>query len=156
MADIETRVRARLVSDAKRSGFWARSENDRFTSGYPDMRISRADTGQLDIELKILGCSEASFTSEREMESGISALQAIELRDMNKAGAKAVGMVLIPERNEFLFTNTRRFSPGASFARYGGLTYRPLPKNGVSVDFVLLVRMATIYLNSEFGTEYAL
>lgn len=107
----ETELRQKLIKHAKDSGYWAKSVNDRFMSGYPDMRLKVPNYPHIDIELKILDSTISALRRRVEVNSGIEALQAIELREMNLHGIPAVGMVYISAIDKFVFTNKRRFVP---------------------------------------------
>lgn len=141
MSDAETRLRSKMCANAEKQGFFAANINDRFISGYPDMRFARKDLGQLDVELKILGCAQSSVDSGREVESGITAIQQITLREMNGHGAPAVGLILLPELDKFVFCNFRRIRPKEA------IEWGILPHGGQGrVDFERLFKMSFSYL----------
>lgn len=141
MSDAETRLRSNMCKNAEKQGFFAANINDRFISGYPDMRFARKDLGQLDVELKILGCADSSIANGREVDSGITPLQQITIREMNNHGAAAVGLILLPDQSKFVFCNFRRICPRAALA------WGSLPHGGTGrVDFERLFRMSFSYL----------
>lgn len=142
----ETRLRLKLCEAAVKQGFWASNTNDKFVGGKPDFRISRKDTGQMDIELKILGVQPSTIKSNRVVNSGITPLQKIELREMNAAGAPAVGLIYIPEYEKMVFTNFETFSPGEA------LSHRWVEYVGgeKQVDFVSLLLNAWDYLKEHY------
>lgn len=108
---LETKLRAKMVKDATKQGYFIRSVNDRFNSAYPDMRMSHIDYFPIDLELKILRVSESTLRHGHEVNSGIEKLQEIELRKMNEAGMRAVGLIYVELWKGFVFCNSMRFTP---------------------------------------------
>lgn len=108
---LEVNLRSKLIKKAKEQGFFARNINDRFNSAYPDFRLSKRDHHQMDVELKILRVSDSTLRHGSAVNSGLTRLQAIELRDMNAAGMLAVGLIYVEEWKSFVFCNTQRFTP---------------------------------------------
>lgn len=92
----ETKLRAEIIKDLKGQGFYALSVNDRFASGRPDFRVGRGDLGQLDVELKVIDASNGVT------QSGLTTLQKIEIREMNKYGMPAVALTYAESRHEFI------------------------------------------------------
>jgi hypothetical protein len=111
---LEVNLRSKLIKKAKEKGFFARNINDRFNSSYPDFRLSHQDYHQMDVELKILRVSDSTLRHGSAVNSGLTRLQAIELRDMNAAGMLAVGLIYVEEWKSFVFCNTQRFVPNES------------------------------------------
>lgn len=144
MSQEETELRARMVADAKKLGYWSRSVNDRFVSGYPDMRFSKKPLGQLDVELKILDCAQSTVQKGAEVKSGLTKLQQIELRDMNEAGAPAVGLVLIKPLGLFTLWNHKRIDIDKALDFH--IPYTPYPKKDPCVNFDDLFNLAFKYL----------
>lgn len=145
--DAEVRLRSRILGDAKEAGLWGSNVNDRFVSAKPDMRLAYREWGQLDVELKILGVHQTTIDSGREVLSGVTKLQEIELRDMNAHGAHAVGLILIPEYDLFVFCNFKTITPKHSLIG-PWVEYTPAKKDGHSLNFYQLFRQAEKYLRS--------
>lgn len=108
---LEVNLRSKLIKRAKKDGFFARNVNDRFNSAYPDFRLSSSKYYPIDVELKILRVSESTLRHGSVVNSGLTRLQTIELREMNAAGMMAVGLIYVEEWKSFVFCNTQRFSP---------------------------------------------
>lgn len=147
MTQEEVELRARLVVDALKQGCWATATNDRFVSGKPDMRIAHRDLFQLDIELKIIDPAASTLERGATVATGITKLQAIELRNMNAAGVMAVGMVLLKPLNEFIFCNFEKVNLMQAI-KFGSITYRRLPKKEPCIAFADMMLMARQYLRS--------
>jgi len=132
---------------------WGSNVNDRFVSAKPDMRLAhhwslRPDFCQLDVELKILGVAQSSIDSDREILSGVTKLQEIEMREMNKHGARAVGLILVPEYDLFVFCNFMRIKVGSALHRGPRVLYNPRPSEGMALDFWQLFEKSEVYLRS--------
>jgi hypothetical protein len=108
---LEINLRSKLIKKAKEKGFFARNINDRFNSAYPDLRLSNRSYHQMDVELKVLRVSDSTLRHGSIVNSGLTRLQTIELRDMNAAGMLAVGLIYVEGWKSFVFCNTQRFSP---------------------------------------------
>lgn len=137
----ELRLRTAILDAAAEQGFWTSNTNDRFVSGKPDMRMARIDVGQMDFELKILGCSHSTIESGRSVLSGVTKLQEIELRDMNLAGARAVGLILLPDVGRFVFCNYKNIVPKEALQ-----ISVPWDSKAKYVDVRQIFLMATTYL----------
>lgn len=108
----ETKLRALLMRSATANGVWARSVNDQFNSGYPDLRMKHPDYPHIDVELKVCRVSYSTASSiDAHINTGIRPLQAIELRDMNKAGIPAVGMIYVEVLDTFYPSIKGDFAP---------------------------------------------
>jgi len=142
----ETDLRQKMVKEAKKQGYWIRSVNDRFNSGYPDLRI-KTQSPQMDMELKVCRIAASSIRHGNITQSGISKLQAIELRDMNKAGIPAVGVLYFPREDWFTFTNYYEFDAWQALADHS------IEGNKGRPDFEVLTRHAMHYL-MEQGYSY--
>jgi hypothetical protein len=147
MPTAELRLRTRLCDDAEKQGFWSSSVNDRFVAGKPDMRLARKDVGQMDFELKILGCSTSTIQSGRSVLSGVTKLQEIEMREMNKHGAPAVGLILLPETDMFVFCNYKFITPAEAIG-WGWVNFKRSPATQPCLQFDQLFKIAHEYLRS--------
>lgn len=147
MASVEVALRTRMCGDAVKQGGWSASTNDRFVGGKPDMRVSFLDRGQLDIELKVLSIEPSTWERGDTVLSGITKLQANELRDMNAAGAPAVGMLLYRPASIFVFCNYMKVDL-RKVKRGPVVHYTHRPLSAECVDFVVLMLTAQAYLRS--------
>lgn len=147
MTQEEVELRSRMVSDALKQGCWATATNDRFVSGKPDMRMSHKHLFPLDIELKILDVAPSTIYRGETVKTGITKLQAIELRYMNAAGAMAVGMLLLKSTNQFIFCNFEKVNLQQAI-RFGTLPYNRLPKKEPCTTFLDVFLLARKYVRS--------
>jgi hypothetical protein len=106
---IETEYRQKMIKDANGQGHWARSINDTFNSAYPDIRLKVDGFPQIDMELKILRSEMSTILGGRMVKSGLRKLQQIEIRDMNKAGIPAIGLILVEKAKVFTFSTNMSF-----------------------------------------------
>jgi hypothetical protein len=152
MGSAELRLRSRILNDAKASGLWGSNVNDRFVSAKPDIRLScrwcTINFWQLDVELKILGVAQSTIDSDREVLSGVTKLQEIEIRDMNRGGARAVGLILIPEYDLFVFCNFKKIRVGTAINRGPRVLFNPRKAEGPALDFWQLFAASEEYLRS--------
>lgn len=128
-------------------GFWADKTSERFKAGKPDLRISRADVGQLDVELKY--CDADILHDKGEIDLGFTKLQWLKLREMNQHGIPAIGLVYMARQNFFLITNDRVLCYGWTNPPY---TVMKLPAPQI-IDGAELVTNARKYLY-DFGYRY--
>jgi hypothetical protein len=143
--DAEIRLRSRLLDDAEKAGLWGSNVNDRFVSAKPDIRLAYKEWGQRDIELKILGVADSTIRSGREVLSGVTKLQEIEMREMNKHGAPAVGLILIPEYSVFVFCNFKHIIPRDAMAG-PNIGFNSRKADGPAIDFFQLFQQSELYL----------
>jgi hypothetical protein len=98
---LETELRGKIIKQWNKDGFYAISVNDRFASARPDMRLGIGGIGQLDIELKYLEGGKGV------LQSGLTALQKIEIRDMNRASMPAIALTYHDLRRVFIIHHER-------------------------------------------------
>ncbi len=135
------------ASGLRGQGFWAEKTTDRFKAGRPDLRISRNDVGQLDVELKY--CELDILHGDDEIDLGFTTLQWLKLKEMNEHGMPAVGLVYFARTNFFLLTIDRVLRRPLPVTPYTCLKL-PSPK---IIDGAELVRTAKEYLNG-LGYRY--
>jgi hypothetical protein len=82
-------LRDKMLPDLRKQGFKAENISDAFVSGRPDFRIGRKDLGQLDVEFKIIDAVNGT------VQSGLTKLQKIEIREMNKHGMPAICLTML-------------------------------------------------------------
>lgn len=85
-------------------GFHAEKRTERFKSGKPDLRIGRRDLGQLDVELKYLDWPKESIEQAREIDTGMTKLQWLNMRRYNEHGIPCICLVFIEAHAEFVMT----------------------------------------------------
>src|SRR4051812_43351493 len=84
-------------------GFYAEKQSERFKAGRPDVRVGRSDQGQLDFELKYL-----TADLQAGVETGLTKLQWLHLRDMNSHGIPAVALIYAEQRPNIFFVTLER------------------------------------------------
>jgi hypothetical protein len=147
VGNAEIRLRSRILDDAKQDGLFGSNVNDRFVSAKPDMRLGYRAWGQRDVELKILGVAQSTIDSNREVLSGVTKLQEIEMRDMNKVGMYAAGLILLPEYDLFVFCNFKHIRVGDAM-KGPQVRYNPRKSDGPALDFFQLFQQSELYLRS--------
>lgn len=135
-----------ILDVAKNQGFWVSNTNDAFISGKPDMRLSRSDLGQIDIELKMLDISLSTYEACRKVKSGLTKLQFNEIRDMNAGGARAVAMTFYRKTDQFIFFHEEEFVPKMGLIHEH--KWPPAPRFYPDFDVAALVRTALQYHRS--------
>lgn len=120
-------------------GFWISRTVDRIKAGRPDLRIARLDLGHLDIELKY--CHNWGDM----VETGLTGLQWLKIRQMNEAGVAAICLVYVPAAicpmPYFVVTTLLRERLLASPYRV-----MELPRPSI-IDGAELFRVARLYLS---------
>jgi hypothetical protein len=104
----ELKLQSDLMGGLRGDGFYCEKQSERFKAGRPDLRIARADQGQLDAELKYVYGS----LSDPEIEFGFTKLQWLKMREMNEHGIPAVGLVYLASHNFFILTLDMVLRPG--------------------------------------------
>lgn len=144
---LETELRQRMVKEAGKQGCWAASVNDKYISGYPDFRVKSPLYPHLDCELKICRAAVSTLSTDKEIQSGIEKLQFISLRDMNRAGIPAVGLIYIEKFDVYTFTNNKVWVPKQALDAHWIEGKRGKP------DFDNLIKQAFYFLSSQ-GHNY--
>lgn len=144
---IETELRQKMIKEAGKQGCWAAGINDKYISGYPDFRIKSPLYPHLDCELKVCRAAASTLTNGREIQSGIEKLQFISLRDMNKFGIPAVGLIYVKEFDVFTFTNDKTWVPQAALDAFWVEGKKGKP------DFDNLIKQAFYFLTGK-GYKY--
>lgn len=128
-------------------GFLVEKRTERFKSGKPDLRISRKDLGQLDVELKYNDWPKESIWAVREVDTGMTKLQWLTLREYNKHGRPAVCLVYFEAFGTFLITTDQVLrQPLRTPCRYV-LPKLPAPQ---VMDGDDLFNLAMEYLNGRY------
>lgn len=94
-----------MIEALVKQGFRAKKVSDRFKAGPPDLRLGRSDLGQLDVELKYNNFP--AISDAVTIDSGMTKLQWLTIRDMNEHGMPAVCLVYFECLNQFVMTTDR-------------------------------------------------
>lgn len=138
-------LQGKMVTSLKSQNFLAIKTSDRFKAGRPDLRISHLDHGQIDFELKYLTLTDAQLWYEpgktREFDTGLSKLQWLKIREMNRHGMPAVGLVYIEVAGMFVVTTLLRDTllDAARYVKRG-------PSDGNVINGAELMTVAKSYL----------
>lgn len=100
---LELKLQGKMIPALQNQGWFATKTSDRFKAGRPDLRISREDLGQMDVELKY---SLSDFSKEDD--TGLTKLQWIKIKEMNAHGMPAVGLVYSEPLDLFFVTSFLR------------------------------------------------
>ena len=123
-------------------GFYCEKQSERFKAGRPDLRVARADQGQLDVELKY--CNEEWISeSDEPIAFGFTTLQWLKIKEMNDHGIPTVGLVYMARHDHFLLTLDRVLRP-MSTKRLWVCSKLPAP---LVIDGVALFEAAKGLLN---------
>ena len=102
---LELKLQSDLMVGLKRQGWFVTKTSDRFKAGRPDLRTSHNDFGQLDVELKY---SVEQWHPDAELDTGLSKLQWLKMREMNQNGIPTIGLVYCEPNNLFFVTTVLR------------------------------------------------
>lgn len=134
-------LQPKIIDSLTKQGFLAFKTSDRFKAGKPDLRTSRLDLGQIDFELKY--CTEPLSKIYNEFDTGLRLLQQIKMKEMNKHGMPAVGLIYVEALNLFFVTLLLKDSlPPLSECVLKG------PTDDAIIDGEALYRITKDYLNS--------
>jgi hypothetical protein len=100
---MELKLQADMISSLHKQGWYANKTVDRFKAGKPDLRIAHDDYGQMDVELKY---KYEDYSVEEDV--GMTKLQMLTLRDMNRHGMPAICLVYSEPINTFFVTTVLR------------------------------------------------
>lgn len=139
----ELLIQPKIIDSLTKQGFLAFKTSDRFKAGKPDLRTSRLDLGQIDFELKY--CTELGevVSSGKEFETGLRLLQQIKMKEMNKHGMPACGLIYVDSLKLFFVTLLLRdkLPPITECVTRG-------PTDDAILDGEALYRITKDYLNS--------
>lgn len=127
-------------------GWFATKTSDRFKAGRPDLRISRHDFGQMDVELKYV-VDDYSGPDYPEIDNGLTKLQWLKLKEMNEHGMPAICLVYMEAHKRFFVTTLLRDTFPAT-----SRCVRELPK-GTVIDGAELFKTGMEHLY-ELGYRY--
>lgn len=102
---LEIKLQKKMIDSLHKQGWFATKTSDRFAAGRPDLRIGHDDFGQMDIELKY---SLDDWRDGVERDTGLSKLQWLKIKDMNKHGMPAIGLVYSEQFDMFFVTTLLR------------------------------------------------
>ena len=88
-------------------GWFATKTTDRFKAGRPDLRIARADFGQMDVELKYV-VDDYNKAPPEGIPAGLTKLQWLKLKEMNEHGMPAICLVYMEAHKQFFVTTVLR------------------------------------------------
>lgn len=88
-------------------GFHVEKRTERFKSGKPDLRMGRRDLGQLDVELKYIDWPIESIEKARDVDTGMTKLQWLNMRKYNEHGIPCICLVYIEAIERFIITTSQ-------------------------------------------------
>jgi len=111
---LELGLQGKVMEDLTNKGWFVTKTSDRFKAGRPDLRIAHRDFGQLDVELKYWAHTVSSDFIKEE-ETGMTKLQWLKMREMNRNGMPTICLIFVESLNWFFVTTLLRDTlPGAA------------------------------------------
>jgi hypothetical protein len=102
---LELKLQEKIMDSLHRQGWFVTKTSDRFKAGRPDLRIGNRRYGQMDVELKY---SLDTWDLPVVLDTGLSKLQRIKIREMNQHGMPAIGLVYSEVLDLFFVTTVLR------------------------------------------------